>query len=312
MYGRHFRGAPSLARVPTGFHPRESVAPGSIRPAKPSDAETCGRIIYEAFHGIAADHGFLPDFPTIAAATELARSFIANPAVFGVVAEQDGEIVGSNFLSEGDAIRGVGPITVAPHAQGLGIGRQLMQAVVERANGAAGIRLLQDAFNMRSLSLYASLGFEVREPVALMTGRLAGKPAAGVTVRSMTEADLDACDAVCIRVHGISRRSELGDAVRLFAPRVAERAGRITAYMTAPTFWLANHAVAESMDDMQGLLAGVGAVNTEPFSFLLPTRQSALFRWCLKQGLRAAKPMTLMTMGEYRYPNGAYISSVLY
>ena len=55
--------------------------------------------------------------------------------------------------------------------QGGGVGRRLMEAVLERANGAAGIRLLQDAFNMRSLALYASLGFEVREPVLVMTGR---------------------------------------------------------------------------------------------------------------------------------------------
>jgi hypothetical protein len=33
-----------------------------------------------------------------------------------------------------------------------------MQAVLDRGAGALGIRLLQDAFNTGSLSLYASLG----------------------------------------------------------------------------------------------------------------------------------------------------------
>jgi hypothetical protein len=32
----------------------------------------------------------------------LARSLIEDPAVFGVVAERAGRIVGSNFLTEGD------------------------------------------------------------------------------------------------------------------------------------------------------------------------------------------------------------------
>ena len=39
------------------------------------------------------------------AAIFLARAFIANPKTFGVVAEEDGRVIGSNFLSEGDPIR---------------------------------------------------------------------------------------------------------------------------------------------------------------------------------------------------------------
>lgn len=121
-----------------------------IRIARPADSEACGRIIYEAFQGIAERHGFSPDFPAVETATQLAQSFIAHPSIFGVVAEEDGSVVGSNFLAEGDAIRGVGPITVDPRRQGGGIGRCLMAAVLERGSGAAGIRLLQDAFSMRS------------------------------------------------------------------------------------------------------------------------------------------------------------------
>ena len=35
-----------------------------IRPATPGDTEACGRIIYEAFRGIAEWHNFRPDFPS--------------------------------------------------------------------------------------------------------------------------------------------------------------------------------------------------------------------------------------------------------
>ena len=49
-----------------------------------------------------------------------------------MVAEIDGRIVGSNFLDERSPIRGVGPITVAPEGQNSGVGRKLMQAVLER------------------------------------------------------------------------------------------------------------------------------------------------------------------------------------
>ena len=283
-----------------------------IRVATPADAEACGRVIYEAFRGVAEHHGFPPDFPALETATQLAQSFIAHPSIFGVVAEEDGRVVGSNFLAEGDAIRGVGPITVAPHLQGGGVGRSLMAAALERANGAAGIRLLQDAFNMRSVSLYASLGFEVREPVLVMTGRPPSQPGSGITVRRLTERDVNACNALRARIHGFSRASELADAVRLLAPVIVERDGRVTGYFTAPTFWIANHGVAETEDDMKALILGAGTVNAGPLSFLLPIRQASLFRWCLGEGLKATKPMTLMTIGEYRTPDGSYIPSVFY
>ncbi|MDQ3802439.1 MAG: GNAT family N-acetyltransferase [Acidobacteriota bacterium] len=109
-----------------------------IRPATPDDAEACGRIIYEAFKGVAERHNFRPDFPSADAGAQLAHLFINDPAVFGVVAESGGRVVGSNFLSEWDPVRGVGPITIDPELQARGVGRRLMEAVVERGRGAAG------------------------------------------------------------------------------------------------------------------------------------------------------------------------------
>src|SRR3546814_10304417 len=49
--------------------------------------------------------------------TTLFRSWIPHPSVWGVVAEKDGRIVGSNFLDERDPIRGIGPISVDPESQ---------------------------------------------------------------------------------------------------------------------------------------------------------------------------------------------------
>jgi predicted N-acetyltransferase YhbS len=283
-----------------------------IRPAQASDAEACGRIMHDAFRTISERHNFPPDFPNVETATGLARAFIAHPAIYGVVAEADGRVIGSNFLSEGDPIRAVGPITVDPGRQDSGVGKQLMKAVIDRGQGAAGIRLLQAGYHMRSMSLYASLGFEVREPIVVMSGRPKSAPVPGVVARRMVASDVAACDALCRRVHGISRANEIADAVRLFAPVVIERGRRITGYLTNPALWLMNHGVAESEDDMTALLLGAAGLQAEPLSFLLPTRQSALFRWCLAEGLKSVMPMTLMTMGEYRTPMATYVPSVLY
>jgi hypothetical protein len=63
---------------------------------------------------------------------------------------------------------------------------------------------------------------------------------------------------------------------------------------------------------MQALILGAASIHPEPLSFLLPTRQASLFRWCLGEGLKGVKPMTLMTMGKYQAPGGYYMPSVLY
>jgi GNAT superfamily N-acetyltransferase len=272
------------------------------------------QILYEAFAGVHDRHRFARDFPTLESAVQLTRDFMRHPSIWGVVAVSDGRVLGSNFLDERGPIRGVGPITVHPDAQGRGVGRRLMEAVLERGAGATGIRLLQDSFNTRSLALYASLGFEVSEPVVVMAGRPRSAPSAGVTVRPLRADDLATCGELYRRVHGHERGNELRDALEAPAlkPFVAIRDGRIVAYATTLTFFPAAHAVAESQADMAGLIAGALAQTGEPGSFLLPTRQAELFRWLLGEGLRVVKPMTYMTIGQHRNPSGAWIPSVLY
>lgn len=291
-----------------------SAAEIVVRAIEPADADECTRIVYEAFARLHDHHRFPRDFPTLEAASQLTGSFIAHPRIWGVVAEADGRIIGSNFLDERGPIKGVGPITVDPEAQARGVGRRLMEAVMARGAEARGIRLLQDSFNMQSLSLYASLGFAVREPTVVMSGTPKSGPRSGIEVRPLEVDDVEECEGLCLSVHGFDRTSELCDAIQVpvLAPFVAIRDGRITAYATTVTFFPAAHGVAETEDDLCALIAGALAASEEPASFLVPTRQADLFRWCLSQGMRPVKPMTYMAVGEYREPDGAWIPSVLY
>ncbi|HJR89819.1 MAG TPA: GNAT family N-acetyltransferase [Aeromicrobium sp.] len=288
-----------------------TAAQATLREVESADAEACARICFDAFGGFHDHHRFPRDFPVPEAAAQLMGMFIPHPSIWGVVAETDGKVVGSNFLDERDPIRGVGPITVDPEAQEAGIGRRLMMAVIERGEGAPGIRLLQDSFNMRSLSLYESLGFDVKEPVAVMSGKPRSAPAEGIDVRPLDEGDLEQCEALCARIHGFERTNELRDAIQGMAPFVAVRDGRVTAYASSVTFWPLNHGVAESDEDMQALLLGASAALEEPIALLVPLR-SDLFRWCLAEGLRLVKPMNLMALGEYKEPQGSWFPSVLY
>lgn len=286
----------------------------TLRPAEPADAAAIARIIHAAFAGIHDLHAFPRDFPTPAAAEALADAFTAHPQIFGVVAELDGRVIGSNFLDERGPVRGVGPITVDPEVQAAGVGRRLMEAVVARGAGAHGVRLLQDAFNARSMGLYTSLGFATREPVALIGGRPAARPATELEVRPLRESDLAAADDLHRRVHGFERAQELREALAapVLEPYAGLRDGRLVAYVSGTTFFAASHGTGETQRDLLDVILRALAGTTAAASFLLPTRQSELFPALLAAGLRVIKPMTYMTIGEYREPAGAWFPTVLY
>ena len=283
----------------------------TLREVQPEDAEACAQIVFDAFGAIHDHHRFPRDFPALEAAAGMMSMWIPHPAVWGVVAEVDGRVVGSNFLDERDPIRGVGPITIDPDAQNRGVGRKLMEAVLERGREAPGIRLLQDAFHMRSLSLYASLGFDVTASCVLMQGKPRDEPVAGVEVRPVTEDDLEACEALCTKVHGFPRTGALRDSIGPFTPYAALRDGRLAAYASTLNFWPMAYGVADDEHAMSALLLGAAAALDEPIAMLVPL-QSELFRWCLAQGLRGVKPMNVMAAGQYQEPDGSWFPSVLY
>lgn len=311
-------GAPPAP--PPGAGPIESTHGGrvgsarggrvAIRRSAPADIAECGRILYAAFATLANDHGFPPDFPSVEAATGCMHGLVTNPGFYGAVAERDGRIAGSSFLDERSMISAVGPVSVDPAAQDGKIGRALMEATLRRAadRGAAGVRLIQISYHNRSLSLYAKLGFDVRETFAAMYGRVPGSTPIGITVRPATRDDEPAAHELCVRVHGFARAAELRHAIDKGRARVVARDGRITGYTTGITYFA--HSVAETTDDLQALIASSGEI--DPPGIIVPLSDPRLFRWALDQGLRVFFVMNLMSMGIYQQPRGAYLPSIGY
>jgi GNAT superfamily N-acetyltransferase len=289
----------------------EKLATGLVlRGGRSEDAETCGLICYEAFKAIADEHNFPPDFPSSEVSGGLLTSLLSRGDIYRVVAEVDGRVVGSNFLWENGTIAGVGPITIDPSAQNVAVGRRLMEDVLQRARerGIAGVRLVQAAYHNRSLALYTKLGFDTREPLSNIQGEAIEQQIPGYAVRSATEEDLDACNKVCLKVHGHDRGPELLEAISQGSANVVEHGGRISGYTTLVGFF--GHTVGESNEDLKAL---IGAAESFPGpGFLLPTRNSEMLRWCLERGLRIVQPMTLMSLGLYNEPRGAFMPSVLF
>jgi len=282
----------------------------TLRPSRLEDATVCGRICYDAFTKINTDHNFPPDFPNPETAIGFLSMVFAHPGFYAVVAERDGRIVGSNVMDERSAVAGIGPITVDPHTQNSGIGRQLMQHMLDRvaARRYPGVRLVQAAFHNRSLSLYTKLGFAPREPLSCVQGPPIGKPIPGYTMRPAVAADLAECNQVCLRVHGHTRDGEVRDAIEQGMAVVVESGGRLTGYATGLAFFA--HAVGETNNDVKAMIAA--APGFAGPGLLVPTRNSELLRWCLTNGLRIVQPMTLMTVGLYNEPQGSYLASILY
>jgi GNAT superfamily N-acetyltransferase len=281
-----------------------------VREATPEDGGACGRIFYDAFESIAARH----NFPIETISREFAQfktsELLSSDGFVCLVAERDGQVLGSTFIDERSPIAGIGPVSVDPASQDVGIGRALMEAALarERERGAVGIRLVQTAYHYRSLSLYAKLGFVVREPLSVLQGAVPETKTPGRGVRLAREEDVAGCGALCMRVHGHDRNRELSDAIKAGTAHVVERPDAISGYATG--FGYGWHAVADTNEDLIALLG-----SPEGFiglGILVPSRNSELLRWGLNQGLRIVQQSTLMTIGLYNEAAGAYLPSILF
>lgn len=282
-----------------------------IRRATPDDVAVCGDICWDAFNTVADQFNQpreMPPDPGMAAG--LLTFMFSHPKFYCVVAEQGGRVVGSNCLDERNTVSGIGPITVDPGAQNAGAGRAMMEAVLARSaeRGFPGVRLVQAGYHMRSLSLYTKLGFVERESMARMSGPAIGKKMPGYTFRAATANDVAACNALCFRVHGHDRAGELSDAIGHDGATVAEFGGRIVGYTTGFSYF--GHTVAENNRDLIALLAQ--APTFEGTGIQVPVRNYEVFLWCLDHGLRALHLNTLMSIGMYNEPQGAWLPSILY
>ena len=209
--------------------PAETIQPPAtgliVREATLEDGERCGRIFYDAFESIATRH----NHPIEPSSREFTRfmvgQMLAADGFVGLVAELNGDVLGSAFVDERGVIAGIGPVTVDPAAQDAGVGRELMKAAVRREHdrGAVGVRLVQTAYHYRSLALYTKLGFVVREPLSVLQGTPPALSIPGFGVRLAHEQDLR-------RVTSCAPVSTATTAAASFATR--SRPGPLTSWNT--------------------------------------------------------------------------------
>jgi hypothetical protein len=171
------------------------------------------------------------------------------------------------------------------------------------------IRLVQDAHNMTSLSLYASLGFDQKEALLLMQAPPGAE--ADPRVRPMTRSDLPAAAELCRRIYRVSREQEIALLLdREFKPLAIERDGKLRGYLIPS---LIGHGVAESEDDAIALVGEMGRVAPPHMArFFCPLRSGEMLRRLLKMGCRGRRSMNIMTIGPYEPPTGTWMPSVAF
>ena len=280
-----------------------------VRTARPDDIPACGEAMYEAFKNIAERHNFPPDFPNAEVAGGLLGMMLEAPGFDAAVAEEDGGVVGSIFVSRRSPVGGISVITIDPKAQNRAVGRGLMEhgmGLLEQ-RGHARQQLVQAAYHNRSLCLYAKLGFIASEMLSTMTGGPIEVDIPGRGVRPANRGDAEACNELCRTVHGFDRAGEVAGAIAQGTAAVVESAGRITGYTSGVGF--VGHGVGESNDDLKALIASVD-VFAGP-GILIPTGNGELFRWCLDNGLRVVQQMILMDTAPSGPPDGVYWPAVL-
>ena len=280
-----------------------------LRPVQREDIQTCGKVMYEAFGDISQRHNFPPDFPNPAAAEGLLSDLLDAPAFDAFVAEEEGRILGSIFVSRRSRVGGISVLTIDPKIQDRGVGRRLLQHGMGflAEQGHTRQQIIQVGYHNRSLCLYAKSGFIASELLSNMTGKPIRANIPSHTVRRASETDAQACNVLCRKVHGFDREHEVAHAIARGTAAVVESTGRITGYTTGVGF--VGHGVGETNEDLKALITSADSF-TGP-GILIPTGNGELFRWCLENGLRVVQQMTLMDTHPSGPANGVYWPAIL-
>jgi ribosomal protein S18 acetylase RimI-like enzyme len=281
--------------------------------ATPEHAQAIGRIFFEAFDQLARRHGFTPDVFSTDFAQGAAASMTSRPDMYGIVAIENRTVIGHNFVQLSDAVAGIGPIAIDPSHQSRGLGRRMMEHVIDYCLKHHGpqVRLYQEGYNMVSLSLYTELGFDVTDPVVLMSV----PPGEDKRVRKLTIADVEEADALCVATQKVSRKNELRNVIEnghAFAcyPHGRFANGRLTGFVV-PGFF--GFAAGETPEDVISTARVAVASFAPPLQrIVIPTRNGDLYRLALREGYRSIKLGQMMAMGPFTAPSGHWCPSVAY
>ncbi len=279
----------------------------TLRPIEEPDVERAGDVNFVAFYQAALAHGQRPNVGTPSESRRYIRHLHGFDPLGGVLAEENGEIVGIGWLHPRGPVATIGPLAVAPRVQGRGIGRLLLERLIEVAGrGVPQIRLVQESHN----ALYLRTGFRVVAPLLdleLPAGLPLAPPALprGIAVRPAGGSD----DRARIvqrdgRAFGAQRPQSIDLYLQSGRLLVAMRADALVGYALGIGFHGTAHlgsASAEDADVLLGLLATLGgelAAEGHSVRILIPAGDRRLVDGLLGFGFTSPAPNYVLMNGD--------------
>jgi ribosomal protein S18 acetylase RimI-like enzyme len=295
------------------------VAGVTLRPAEESDVEQAGDLTFVAFHAAALAHGLEPAVTTPAESRRYIRYLLSFDPRGGVVAEENGVLVGVGWVHPRGPVATLGPLAVDPRRQGRGIGHRLLDRLIEAAGqGVPQVRLVQESFNLVSLGLYLRAGFRLVAP--LLDLALAAdapiaplSPPAGVTVRPAGGDDRGRLLARDARAFGAHRPQSIDLYLRGGRVLVAERAAAPVGYALGIGFEATGYlgsAAADGTDVLLALLSTLAQDLAQPgrvLRILVPAADRALVDGLLTLGFRVFRACHYMVRGGGTAPPLNYV-----
>jgi GNAT superfamily N-acetyltransferase len=216
----------------------------------------------------------------------------------GFVAEVDGAVVGTGLLwKQGDQHGSLGMIIVSSQHQGKGIGRKLMNLVLEEL-GARCIVLNATAAGQ---PLYESLGFKATGTLHQHQGTMAlvAPPALtpGETVRAAQAGDMAKMIELANRGSGMGRDELLKQLLAEGAGAVLERDGEMIGFSTIRRFGrgqVIGPLVAPDSERAKALIAFWSGAFADSFVRLDVTGSSGLGDWLAQAGLAQVDTAVIM------------------
>lgn len=177
-----------------------------------AEADRIMRLAFGTFIGLPDPMAFMGD------AQYVRTRWKANPGA-AFVAEQEGEIVGSNLATSWGSVGFFGPLTVRPDYWDRGVGKLLMQPVLECFEnwGTRHAGLFTFAQSQKHVSLYQQFGFWPRFLTAVMSTPVV-QPSSDSVVETFSQLAKTDRDAVLFECHkltdAIYQGLDVGDEIR--------------------------------------------------------------------------------------------------
>jgi ribosomal protein S18 acetylase RimI-like enzyme len=290
-----------------------------IRPAEPRDVERAGDVNFLAFYQTALSHGVPPVVTTPGESRRYIRYLLDFDPFGGVVAEEDGDLVAVAWLHARGAVATIGPLAVDPRVQGRGIGRRVLERLIEVAGkGVPQIRLVQESYNVASLGLYLRAGFRVVTPL-LDLQLPAGSPGVsprvppGLAIRPASTEDRTRLVARDARAFGATRAQSVDLYLGRGRVMVVEEGQSLTGYAMGMGFEATAFLGSASADDPDVLLALLGTVASDLAAHghavrtLVPATDRRLVDGLLGLGFRVFRACQYMVRGGGTAPPPNYV-----